>query len=239
MYGSVADATATPVATSPAMLVQPPTPTWRPCAPAHMSACATGAMATGATAIAAVVNSVAASFFIEYFLFAIPARRYYRPRRCGPLGIHWSDPRAARLTTTTDGSRPIVLAATAPLSSTSDYVRERALKQVVASVAGRAGDRAADRGDRGRGAGRQCAGAVRRQPRRRHRRAPAGARHRHHTRRLAVDGDPDRIRKGTRDSATRHRGRPQEHRHRVHHDHGARPHAIHPHRPEPDRREIH
>jgi hypothetical protein len=34
-----------------------------------MSACATGAMATGATAIAAVVNSVAASFFIEYFLF--------------------------------------------------------------------------------------------------------------------------------------------------------------------------
>src|ERR1700704_1696033 len=108
MYGSVADATATPVATSPAMLVQPPTPTWRPCAPAHMSACATGAMATGATAIAAVVNSVAASFFIEYFLFAIPARRYYRPRRCGPLGIHWSDPRTARLTTTTDGSRPIV-----------------------------------------------------------------------------------------------------------------------------------
>lgn len=55
---------ATPVATSPAMLVQPPTPTWRPCAPAQMSACATGAIAIGASAIAVGINSVAASFFI-------------------------------------------------------------------------------------------------------------------------------------------------------------------------------
>ena len=38
------------------------------CACAYMSACATGAMATGATAIAITVNSVAASFFISYVL---------------------------------------------------------------------------------------------------------------------------------------------------------------------------
>ena len=30
-----------------------------------------------------------------------------------------------------------------------------------------------------------------------------------------------------------------EHRHRVHHDHGARPDPVHPHRPGPDRRAVH
>src|ERR1700686_638250 len=61
------------------MLVQPPTPTWRPCAPAQISACATGAIATGTTAIAIDVNSAAASFFISHFLL-LPARPHYRAR---------------------------------------------------------------------------------------------------------------------------------------------------------------
>ena len=113
------------------------------------------------------------------------------------------------------------------------------LEQVVAPLAGRPGDRPADPGDRGRGAGRQRAGAARRPRRRRRGRAPAGRRHRHRAGRLTVDGRGDRIRKGHRDSAAGHRGRPHEHRHRVHHDHGARPDPVHPHRSGPDRRQVH
>src|SRR3954447_26085954 len=79
-YGLLAAAIAAPVATSPTTFVQPPTPTWRPWAPAQMSACATGAMAIGATAAAPATNSAAASFFITWFLLVDPARRHYRAR---------------------------------------------------------------------------------------------------------------------------------------------------------------
>src|ERR1700754_433588 len=68
-------------ATSPATLVHPPTPTWRPCAPAQISACATGAMAIGATAAAVAVNSAAARIFIANFLLLDPAHSYYRARQ--------------------------------------------------------------------------------------------------------------------------------------------------------------
>jgi hypothetical protein len=43
-------------------------------------------MATGATAIAAVVNSVAASFFIEYFLFAYPGPALLSPAQMRAAG---------------------------------------------------------------------------------------------------------------------------------------------------------
>src|SRR5882757_7234321 len=65
---------ATPFATRPATSVQPPTATWRPVAPAHTSAFATGAMASGATAIAVNVNSAAASFFIAYVPLLVPTQ---------------------------------------------------------------------------------------------------------------------------------------------------------------------
>src|SRR6202008_3313925 len=75
-YGSVAAAMAAPVATRPAASVQPPTETCLPSAPAHTSACPTGAMATGTTAIAMAVNSTAASFFISYSFFLLPAQAH-------------------------------------------------------------------------------------------------------------------------------------------------------------------
>ena len=74
--------------------------------------------------------------------------------------------------------------------------------------------------------------------RRRRRRTPAGRRHRDRAGRLAVDGGGDRIRKGHRDFAAGNRGRPHQHRHRVHHDHVARRNALHPHRSAPDRRPL-
>ena len=69
---------------------------------------------------------------------------------------------------------------------------------MVAPLAGRTGDRAADRGDRGGGAGRQRAGPLRRPPRRRRRRPSAGGRHRHRAGRLTVDAAGHRIRQGPR-----------------------------------------
>src|SRR4051812_16253723 len=57
---------AAPVATSPTMLVQPPTATWRPSAPAHTSACAPGAITTGAIASTVAVHITAINFVISY-----------------------------------------------------------------------------------------------------------------------------------------------------------------------------
>src|SRR6478609_1403897 len=78
---------ATPVATSPTTLVQPPTPTWRPWAPAQMSACAAGATANGSAAIAVQVNSAAASFFMAHILLLAPACADYHARHCAVRDI--------------------------------------------------------------------------------------------------------------------------------------------------------
>ena len=48
----------------------------------------------------------------------------------------------------------------------------------------------------------------------------------------------DRIRQSHRDSAAGHRGGPHQHRHRLHHDHVARRHPVHPHRSAADRRAL-
>ena len=109
------------------------------------------------------------------------------------------------------------------------------MRSWLATLVGRPGDRPADRGDRGGRRGRQCAGATRRAPRRGRRRAPAGGQHRHRAGRRTVDRRGDRLRPGHRDPATGDRGRAHQHRHRLHHDHGARRHPVHPHRSDSDR----
>jgi hypothetical protein len=85
---------AAPVATSPTMLVQPPTPTWRPCAPAQISAWAIGATATGVTAIATAANSVGPSFFISAFLLLARPTVIIAATFLGPLEIRDTRPAA-------------------------------------------------------------------------------------------------------------------------------------------------